>query len=746
MSSGINRSLFFAGAAVVALGAGASAHAQPAAAVAAPPSDVTEVIVTAQRRAERLQDVPLSITVQSADQLQRQGIANLKDLSNAVPGLRMATTGPNLQPAIRGVSSQQSDPGNDANVAVYLDGVYQANQLINSMDLPDVDHIEVAKGPQGTLFGRNATGGAIQVFTKAPSFTPTGLVSLGYARFNDFTAKGFVSGPIVGDTLAASLSGFYERSDGYDHNVLNGGRHFKGVDAKSVRLKLLAAPTDDAHFTLTLGYTDRYDDTSSHFVALNGNSAGRGVLSANGASLIPNPGVIISSAPYNVVENEPAFIHINDYNASLKGEVDLGFGTLSSITAYDRNRVENDIETDQSSADILFYNLTDRAESFSQELSLASRKMGKLSWVVGGFYYYNKGGYDPIRVHGGSLGNLEIDVFAQQRTHAYAGFGEVNYDLTDRLTVIGGLRYSSEKRQANGANGFTSTNAPVGRPTLPKLGSHSWDSFTPRISLRYRLDEAGDNAYATYSTGFKSGGYSLATLETSPFQPEKIKAFEVGVKTSPARRISGNIAAFYYNYTDQQVQAIVNNFNVTANAAGSHIKGIDADAIARVTPDFDLSAGLSILDAKFSNFSNATTNAPITYTSGALAGLPCFCGNLTGTANVDGNRPVRSPTWTLNLTAAYSKELSAGVFDASASVYHSAKYFFDVENRVHQPGFTTVGARASFRPANTGIKLTVWGQNLTNKHVIQGVFLLNQADGVSYGPPRTFGASVEYAF
>jgi iron complex outermembrane receptor protein len=165
-----------------------------------------------------------------------------------------------------------------------------------------------------------------------------------------------------------------------------------------------------------------------------------------------------------------------------------------------------------------------------------------------------------------------------------------------------------------------------------------------------------------------------------------------------------------------------------------------------VTPDFDLSAGLSILDAKFSNFPNATTNAPITYTSGALAGLPCFCGNLTGTANVDGNRPVRSPTWTLNLTAAYSKELSAGVFDASASVYHSAKYFFDVENRVHQPGFTTVGARASFRPANTGIKLTVWGQNLTNKHVIQGVFLLNQADGVSYGPPRTFGASVEYAF
>jgi iron complex outermembrane receptor protein len=745
MSRPFNRGLWLASAAGLALGAGA-AHAQPASETSAQPPEVTEVIVTAQRRAERLQDVPLSITAQTADQLERQGVENLRDLSVAVPGLRMATTGPNLQPAIRGVSSQQSDPGNDANVAVYLDGVYQANELANNMDLPDVERIEVAKGPQGTLFGRNATGGAIQIFTKQPSFTPTGRVQLGYARFDDVTAKGFVSGPLAGDVLAGSLAGFYERSDGFYRNLATGGK-FKGIDAKTIRGKLLAVPTDNARFTLTVAYTDRYDDQGSQFVALNGNSMGRGTLSADGSTLIPTPGAIVSRPYYEAAENEPAFIHVKDFAASLRSELDVGAGTFTSITAYDRNRVNNDIETDQSTADVLFYNLIDRATNFSQELTFASEKMGPVSFVAGLFYYYNKGGYDSIRVHGASLGTLEIDVFAQQKTHAYAAFGEVNVELTDRLTAIGGLRYSREKREAAGANGFTATNMPVGAPDpLPKLGSHTWDSFTPRISLRYTLDDAGDNAYATYSTGFKSGGYSLATLETTPFKPEKIKAFEVGLKTSPQRRLSANIAAFYYDYTDQQVQAIVNNFNVTANAAASHIKGIDVDALARVTPEFTLQAGVSLLDAKFTDYPNATTNVPITFTSGPNRGLPCFCGNLTGQADVSGNRPIRSPTWTVNLTAAYSHETAAGQFDASATLYHSAKFYFDVENRVRQPSFTTLGARASFSPANTGVKLSVWGQNLTNEHIIEGVFLLNQADGVNYGPPRTFGATVEYAF
>jgi iron complex outermembrane receptor protein len=736
-------SLYLAGGAGAALLAGSAAWAQE------PTTDVEEIIVTAQRRAERLQDVPLSITSQTADQLAAQGVSNIRDLSVAVPGVRMASIGPNTQPAIRGVSSQQSDPGNDANVAIYLDGVYQANQLVNSMDLPDIERLEVAKGPQGTLFGRNATGGAIQVFTKAPSFTPTGQLLVGYGRFDDKVARGFVSGPIIGDKLAASISGAFREWDGYTRDVLRGGRRTNGIEHKSARLKLLFVPSESAKFTATAAYTDRYDGTASQFVAVNGNSVGRGRLSANGASLIPNPGAIIATSerPYQVVQNYPTFVDVKDVNFSLKGEFDLGFGTLTSITSYDRLlKAKNDIETDQSSVDVVFYNVFQRGKYFSQEVTLASEKMGPLSWVAGVFYYYSDGRYDPIRIHGDAFGPVEIDVYTRQKTKAYAAFGEINYDITDRLSTIVGLRYSKEKRESSGLFAFGGGGFIPGRPDLPAVGDKSWDSFTPRVSVRYKLNEAGDNVYATYSTGFKSGGYNIATADPVPFNPEKIKAFEVGLKTSPSRPISANVAAFYYKYNDLQVQAIVNNFNVTANAARAKIKGFDAEAIWRATPEFTVTAGLAYLDAEFSSYPNATVNNPITYRAGPLAGRPCFCGNVTGIRDVSGNALVRSPDWTASLTGLYSKELSAGQLDGSVSVYRSDKYFLDAENRIFQPSYTTVAAQVSFSPAGTGMKLTAWGRNLTNKKIIQGAFILNEADGVSFGPPRTYGVSLEYAF
>jgi iron complex outermembrane receptor protein len=736
--------VYLAGAAAAAVLGGAQAWAQQA-----PATEVTEVVVTTQRRAERLQDVPLSIVSQTGDQLAAQGVVNLRDLSVAVPGLRMQATGPNLQPAIRGVSSQQSDPGNDANVAIYLDGVYQANQLVNAMDLPDVERIEVAKGPQGTLFGRNATGGAISIFTKSPSFTPTGQLLLGYGRFNDAVARGFISGPILGDKLAASLSASYRNWDGYTRDLLQGSRRVNGIDSKSARLKLLFVPTEAVKFTLTAGYTDRYDASANHFVAMNGNSVGRGVLSADGSTLIPNPGVLIATSvrPYELVQNYPTFVDVEDYNLSLKGEFDLGIGTITSVTAYDRLRAQNDVETDQSSVDVVFYNVTERMKSFSQEVTFASEKMGAMSFVAGAFYYYNDGRYDPIRVHGNAFGPVEIDVYTRQKTKAYAAFGEVNFDFTDRLTGIAGVRYSWEKRTSIGVFAFGGGGFVPGRPDdLPELDSKSWDSFTPRFSLRYRLTEAGDNLYGTYSTGFKSGGYNIAVAATEPFNPEKIKAIEIGLKTAPSRPISVNLAAFYYKYNDLQVQAIVNNFNVTANAARAKIKGFDAEAIWRATPEFTVTAGLAYLDAEFSSYPNATVNNPITYRAGPLAGRPCFCGNVTGIRDVSGNALVRSPDWTASVTGLYSKELSAGQLDGSVSVYRSDKYFLDAENRIFQPSYTTVAAQVSFSPAGTGMKLTAWGRNLTNKKIIQGAFILNEADGVSFGPPRTYGVSLEYAF
>ena len=219
--------------ALVLLSSTAPAWAQ----VAAPPADATattndsnEIIVLAQRRAERLQDVPISVTVQSGEQLETAGVDNLRDLGAVTPGLTFQAQGNFVQPALRGITTLVTGPGSDNPIALYIDGVYEGTQAGASIDLPDVERIEVSKGPQGTLFGRNSTGGAIQIFTKAPSFTPTGSVSATAGLYDgsgpsrasyDLGVKGYVSGPIVADKLAASLSFAYRNVDGYSTNIVH---------------------------------------------------------------------------------------------------------------------------------------------------------------------------------------------------------------------------------------------------------------------------------------------------------------------------------------------------------------------------------------------------------------------------------------------------------------------------------------------------------------------------------------------
>jgi iron complex outermembrane receptor protein len=214
------------------------------------PLSLEEVVVTAQRRSERLQDVPLSISAQSGADLTNAGIVNTQDLTNVVPGLKIDRVGAFTTPAIRGISTQIAQPGADANVAVYLDGVYLPNQATNTFDLPDIDKIEVSKGPQGTLFGRNATGGAIQIYTLSPSFTSSGRVQVGYGSFNDKNIDGFLTGPIIDSLLAGSISAYFDKNTGYLKNIID-DKDAGGLESENVRGKLLFTPMPGASFTLT---------------------------------------------------------------------------------------------------------------------------------------------------------------------------------------------------------------------------------------------------------------------------------------------------------------------------------------------------------------------------------------------------------------------------------------------------------------------------------------------------------------
>ncbi|WP_081659790.1 TonB-dependent receptor [Sphingobium baderi] len=369
-----------------------AAYAQDTSAIATAPEQRPsesngEIIVTAQRQSQIARDVPLSISAQTGEQLQKAGATDTRDLTALTPGLKMDRVGAFSIPAIRGVTTQLTTAGVDVNVATYLDDVYQPSQLTGTFDLPDVERIEVLKGPQGTLFGRNATGGAIRVFTRSPSYTTTGKFVASYGSFNEAIAKGFVSAPIVADKLAASVAGYYRRSDGYNHDLLNDGARVGGDESWLVRGKLRFDPTDRISFLATGFASYRKDGSTNRGLPLNGNT-----------QYAQDPTVVIPTRPYDTAMNLASNV-VRQHGFSLKGTVDLDAVTLTSITAYQKStsfsRIDGDYSytPDDTGAQYRSHS-TDR--SFSQELTLSSMHGHLIDYSVGIFYYNAYGQFDPL--------------------------------------------------------------------------------------------------------------------------------------------------------------------------------------------------------------------------------------------------------------------------------------------------------------------------------------------------------------
>jgi iron complex outermembrane receptor protein len=683
-----------------------------------------QIIVTAQRRSERLQDVPVSIVAVSPAALERSGVTNMRDLQQLSPSLVTAGTGAELNPAIRGVYASQTDPGNDANISIYVDDIYMPNNSVNSMDLPDVSRVEILEGPQGTLFGRNATGGAIRVFTREPSMDSfTGTLDLGYGNYNDFTAKGFVSVPVVSGKLAVSASGGYERMDGYYHDVVS-NKDTPPLDSKTARLKVLVQPSDNLSIELFGSYAYRNDGTASSYQSIDGSTEARGL-----------PGVVIPTQNYTFTTNAPgSTFKTNAYTSAARITLQTDIGQFTSTTSYFSAKSFSSNDADQTNIDTASYPDYQRESSTAEELIFTSKKFGQFQFTGGGDYYGSTGRYDPLVLQGSDFGGV-LDGYMRQKTDAYAGFGELTYNPIDRLTIIAGARYSYEKRDAQGGY-FAAGPRPA---SLPDLGHVSYGSFTPRASVRYRLTDEDDNAYFTFSQGFKSGGFNISALQAAPFRPEKLTSYEVGVKTSSSRTFSVNAAVFYYDYTNQQTVANVNGLNITTNAASSRMYGVDGDVNAHVTPDLTLTVGFSVLNAKYRDYPNAPSNVP-------TGGPGCLCGNTTTYVDLSGAQETRSPKLTLNVTADYQKDTSIGLFDASATVYYNSGFKFYAFPLGTQHRYATLALRASYQPTNSNFTFYAWGRNVTSSLYWKSYNIYNSGNGGVLAPPATYGAGVKYAF
>ena len=701
---------------------GGVAHAQESA-PAPGATSLAEVVVTAQRRSERLSEVPISVTAQTGEQLARAGVADTRQLANVVPGLTFSAQGPWAQPAIRGVSSTANSPGTDTNVAVYLDGVYQPNQVGNFFELPDVSRIEVLRGPQGTLFGRNATGGAIQIFTKSPTFDTTGRIQISAGVFEGgaptANLNGFVSSGLVKDVLAASISGSYSHHDGYYRNIVT-GRDFGMANSGQVRTKLLFTPKEGARVTLTAFYAKKDDDGGQTGYPFKGNTLAR--------QFNPNVRYPLGGEEIGFGGITPTTV-VKSYGGSLTGEFDLGPIKVSSITAYTNAKayVNGDLDLTAIAAQSPIGGVYLPNKTMSQELN-ASFSTGPARWVSGLFYYDDDAGLEFGGIPPGLDGPSFKLISGRVRTRAYAAFGEGALNFTDRLSAIAGLRYSRERKIYSGAL--------FGAP-LADIGTKTWGSWTPRFSLKYKLNDTL-NGYFTYSRGFKSGAFDATSFSPIPVNPEKIASYEVGLKVATPTH-TFNISTFYYDYKDLQVQTF-NNFGTTTyeNASDAKIYGAEMDGTVRLSDNWTLGGNIAFLPtAKYLNYDSASALVP-------------FPGNIGGNQAVkiaaSGRRMIRAPKWTAALQADYVRPVAHGALQASASLYHSDGFLSEVTGRVHQDPYTTLNGSIAFLPGEGSVKISLYGRNLSNERYIVQAEPTAISDFVSDSAPREIGITVQKTF
>lgn len=678
------------------------------------PNEVGEIIVTAQRRAERLTDVPIAITALTAERLGAAGIVSSNDLAAITPGLQFPTQGAFAQPVIRGVGTTQTGPGADPNVAIYIDGVYQPNQSANIFNFNSVQQVEVLKGPQGTLFGRNATGGAITIRTLNPSFAPEARVAVGYGRFNDRRFNFYGSTPIVRDLVAMNLALAYRKEDSFTRNIFT-GNEVTGLDEFAVRPKLLVQPSKDLSFVLTGNYS-RSD---------NARQLGFAPREGNNTQNILNPALPRPERPYEIsVTEDPGFVILNK-SVSLRAQLDLDVGTLSSISAYGDIKNTLDVDGDTSAAEVTFLQFIDTQKTFSQEINFASKRFGILSFVAGLFYYDDEAARDLTTTRGRSTGPFIRRAVAGVNTRAYAVYSEVNLDLTDRLHLVGGLRYSSEEKDAFGVQ----TGTPPG--TLNETATFS--GVTPRASIRYEVSPAS-NVYATYSQGFKSGAFNAIALSPIPVDEETVSAYEVGYKLSRSGLRVGT-SAYFYDYSNIQVQtSTTTGVLVVQNAGAAEIYGADVDFALRLNDNWDLDGGAAYTHGRYTEFPRALV--VVRQPNGI---------NRQIFDDVSGNPTARTPTFTANGTLTYTRDTELGEVSASATGSYNSGFYWQPDKRIFEPDYFILNGQVSFAPSER-YRITLWGRNLLDERYATFQQQTGVGDNIVYDRPRSYGVTLAANF
>ncbi len=761
-----------------------------------------DIVVTARRRAETIQTVPIAMSVIGGTALAETGAYNVSRLTQLQPTLQFYSTNPRNSAAnIRGLGAPfgLTNDGIEQGVGIYVDQVYYSRIASATFDFTDTERIEVLRGPQGTLYGKNTTAGAINITTRKPSFTPEARIELTTGNYQFIQAKASVSGPLIPDKLAIRLSASVTERDGTIHNVAT-GKDLNAQDNKSVRGQLYWKPTDTLDLALSGDYGQQNPNCCVQYYARTG--ATQRPLTRQYAALAAAQGYVVPSTN--------AFDRVTDVDTplrakqelggvSLLGNLDLGASTITSVSAWrfwnwdpsnDRDFIGLPITTVSANPS--------QQTQYSQELRIASNGKHTLDYVLGAFYFYQTIDTQGLQVQGpaasafllnptsaGGKNPATLNGLTSRNTIGFTNtsaalFGKLTWNVSDRFQIAPGLRLNYDKKKGDYVS--VVTNGTGTALTADQRGVLAPQSYQPDfdnwnlsgdITAAYTVT-SDIHAYATYARSYKSGGINLSglpldgsnnpILSAATVKPEKVNHFELGLKTQFLdRRVTLNLAGFWTEISDYQATVTNGQLGVLrgylANAGKVRTRGLEFDSAFRPTDRFSFYANGAYTDAKYVKFVDAPCPPELsggtTTTAGQTPSAPGTAGGISPqNCDISGQRLPGVSKWAFSYGAEYDLPATLGGLDGQVYLGYDGSYRSTFSSNPSRSAYTDINgyALSNFRlgfKAKDSWNVFGWLRNAFDEKYYEVLALQSGSTGLVVGQPgdpRTYGLTVSRSF
>jgi len=719
-----------------------------------------EVVVTAQKRGESLQEVPIAISALSGDQLAERQIRTAADLMMSVPNLQVNSPLGESVPifSLRGISMSDFGLAQNGPIAVYYDEVYKGNLAILGLGMFDLERVEVLKGPQGTLYGKNTTGGAINFIAKKPEFETGGNLSVGYGKYDHYSADGAFQTPLS-ESWAARMAFTFDRADGWMRNAFPGAPDGSATRQYGLRGSLRYNPSDIVDIVIRAS-TSLQNPRNYTGIALPGpEGIGGEIYGMFGLPADFREGLGKREINTPDISKRRQRTHALAVNADIQLSDEL---TLTSITSWDRGTFLNSHEdsdgTPLTTSEATYYGKT---KQIAQDFRLTSDYSSRFNFIVGAYFNHEEidsftdtNFFTDVDVTGDGVINAEdcvaggffiacnvFNQFEQEKT-SYALYSDFTYDLTEQVTLRGGLRYTHDKGKLN--DFMAQVRAVDLTPLINTIPGSETDLFATtskrftddNVSGKIGVDYSPADAillYASYSQGYRGAAFSGQAFydpsELTVAKPEKVEVFEAGFKTELLdHRVRFNGSAFWYNYKNQQFINVdpETTAAVLINLPKARIYGAEFDVQVMPTANIALSTAIGLLDTEVER--------------GTADGI-----------NVRGNRLINAPSFTMSSAIDWTISLGDwGAVDARVDVAHASGQYYDILNRsnTYENGYTLVNSRIRFYPHDERYGIAFWAKNLTNELYYTNLI---DASGLGYtyshvNAPRTYGVTFDMRF